>query len=379
MNLILFGAGTYVLGKDEKNMAPMGSAIVESFNQGLVKKLFIVTNNKDTAINAAKKFNYFCGEGFAKSFNDHDLGEIESNNTCAIISVPDSLHYKILKECGEKGINALVVKPFVERVNQAIEIRDLFKSKKLLGCVEFHKRFDEANRLIKQKLNNSTNKISRIFVDYSQPKAMPLINFKKWTESSNIFQYLGVHYVDLIAWMTGFQPYQCTVHPSGNMLSCEGVETPDNIDVIIKWKKEKNKFNSFHMTSWAESNRQPFISRQKIEILGDKFRIDSDQSSRGFISQSDEMYEIINPYFCQDIGLNKTNLNEYKSKFSGYGVTSVLVFLKYSNLLLQNKIDLDEIFAESDLCSFNQAILSTKVIQSVNKCISEGLESIEIN
>ena len=43
-------------------------------------------------------------------------------------------------------------------------------------------------------------------IEYSQPREIPLKLFKKWSQDTNIFQYLGVHYVDLIYFLTGFQP-----------------------------------------------------------------------------------------------------------------------------------------------------------------------------
>ena len=75
------------------------------------------------------------------------------------------------------------------------------------GLVEFHKRLDHANLKIKDSIDSGLiGDLLYVHVEYSQRRSIPSEIFSKWVEGTNIFQYLGVHYVDIIYFVTGYLP-----------------------------------------------------------------------------------------------------------------------------------------------------------------------------
>ena len=78
-----------------------------------------------------------------------------------------------------------------------------------------------------------------IHVEYSQQKDMPMKIFKSWINNTNIFQYLGVHYVDIISYVTNAKPIRVSAIGQKNFLKNEGINTFDAIQVIIEWKLKK--------------------------------------------------------------------------------------------------------------------------------------------
>jgi predicted dehydrogenase len=95
----------------------------------------------------------------------------------AIVAVPDHLHYPIVRELLEAGLHTLVVKPFVT-------------------CV------DHGDRLAAGHVGTPLSFV----IEYSQRKQIPEEIFAGWVQQTDIFQYLGVHYADLVYFVTRARP-----------------------------------------------------------------------------------------------------------------------------------------------------------------------------
>lgn len=369
MNILIFGAGVYVRGSYELTspLGNLGGALAEGKRARLIDKVFIVSTS-NSADFAARKINNSSGQDFAFSSN-LEVASIarfiqETNVTVAVVALPDDRHYEHIRICGEAGLHVISVKPFVETVKQADHLIALFKSKGTLGCVEFHKRFDKDNLLLRECLLPDEI-ISRIFVDYSQDKSVALQDFASWASRSNIFQYLGVHYVDLVHWFTGANPVSVSAFKSGVSLKGEGLNVDDNIDVVIEWQNKGNRFNSFHLTSWAENHKSYCPSRQKIEILTNTRRIESDQAYRGFKVIDRDGGRVINPYFSKPLSINGS------TRYFGYGIESYLTFF----MCIKERRGSFGSFEDIDdrLCTFESARCSVLVTELVRRRLDDHL------
>ena len=80
-------------------------------------------------------------------------------------------------------------------------------------------------------------------IEYSQKKIIPEKFFKKWSSKSNSFQYLGVHYVDLIYFMTRFKPYKVWAWGQKGYLTQKKINTWDAVQATIEWKKMEKFFS----------------------------------------------------------------------------------------------------------------------------------------
>lgn len=361
-NIILFGAGVYVIGtpSESSELGNIGASLVEAKHRGLIDSVYIQSSSSSSKL-AAQILNTEFGEVFCHSIDqstnvDH-MFVTEKNINGALIALPDHLHFEYIKKCGELGLHVLTVKPFVVTYEQGTSLINLFQDNGLFGFVEFHKRFDCANLLLRDKLRDQL--ISRIFVDYSQGYEVPSVKFSKWASSSNVFQYLGVHYVDLIFWLTGSTPTDLRVFSSGHKLKSIGLNVNDNVDVVIPWEGNGQSFNSIHLTSWAENHSSSVPSRQKIEVLTENGRFDSEQAHRGFTCHLDEGFKSINPYFSKCFKINGVN------RFSGYGVENYLCFFR----LLNDNLVRSEFSVDDRMCSFSDALVSVKVTQSVSEAL----------
>ena len=287
-----------------------------------------------------------------------------------IVVLPDHLHFKFCNLLLELNVNVMVVKPFVLSLSDAMSLYKLQKKKNLIGQIEFHKRWDVSNRYAKSEFQNGDlGDVLRVDVQYSQNRDLPLNLFKNWCEKSNIFSYLGVHYVDLIYWMFGYLPIEVIAVGSKGFLHSKGIDTYDSIDVLIKWSDNKNKsFISNISSNWVELDNSNAQSLQFLKILGTKKRIDLNQTDRGISDITKENgFKSINPYYIFE------EYSENKINFSGYSVDSISSFLNNISLKKNN------IKNTSSFPNFKEGIISTSVIEAVVESLENGSKKINIS
>ena len=84
---------------------------------------------------------------------------------------------------------------------------------------------------------------------------------------------MGVHYVDLLYYITNFKPVSVVAWGQKDFLISKGIDTWDSIQVIVKWKRNDNKtFISSHLSNWIDPDKTTALSDQKISIVGTKAR-----------------------------------------------------------------------------------------------------------
>ena len=186
-------------------------------------------------------------------------------------------------------------------------------------------------------------------------------NFKNWAERSNIFSYLGVHYVDVMRYVTGAVPKRVIASGQKYFLRKEGINTYDSIQCNIEWETNtKTSFNQFIICSWIESNKSSSMSKQDFHIVGTKGRLDCEQKERGLkILTDDEFTEEVNPDF--------TKIYSYKGSFifEGYGIESI-------NNYLANVINKFSSKNDNRMCDAKEAIYSTAVIEAAFKSLKNN-------
>jgi len=118
-----------------------------------------------------------------------------------------------------------VAKPLVLRAAESIEIERASKAGNLLVAIEYHKRFDDRSLVARRRYREgrfgefklgTARLMEKWYYRYS--------NFQNWctVENSDAFTYIGCHYVDLVAFITGLEPAAVSVYgirdrfPNGN-------------------------------------------------------------------------------------------------------------------------------------------------------------------
>lgn len=388
MKILVVGAGMYVTGRENSGVGTILSSLCEASKKLPIDLVTVVARskkNKDVVLSIVKRINSIIGSSLNVdyySLGDQKYQKLDELNNlnkydASIISIPDHLHYEYTKFMIERKIHTLVVKPYTLLLSEAEELYNLQRANSVIGAVEFHKRYDITNLYIKRIINEKKlGKILYFTVDYSQKISIPLNTFKEWSFQTNIFQYLGVHYVDLIFFLTGFIPYRVSAYGTIGVLCKRKIKTYDSIHAHILWKNPENneeEFLSQFSTNWIDPVCTSALSDQKYKVIGTKGRIECDQKNRGLEQVTEDAgIQSINPFFSDYLPDKNGELH-----FTGYGYDSIHVFLNDIIDLKQKIITLDML----DECrpSFKQSIVSTSVIEKVNESLNRNSEWRDIN
>jgi predicted dehydrogenase len=133
----------------------------------------------------------------------------------AVIAVPDPLHFSVLEAAIENDLHVCIVKPLVLKHSQAEEIARRSFERGLVVGVEYHKRFDYRNLMARRayrkgRLGNFRLGQAQMIEPYYYRES----NFQNWCtcENTDMFTYVGCHYVDLVAFITGLLPVSVSVY-----------------------------------------------------------------------------------------------------------------------------------------------------------------------
>jgi D-galacturonate reductase len=133
----------------------------------------------------------------------------------AIVAVPDQFHFDAVMAALECDQHVCVVKPLVLTYEQAEQIGQEARKRGLVVGVEYHKRFDTRSLMARRGYRSGR------FGEFRLGQAhlhecwyYRNSNFQNWCtcENSDMFTYIGCHYVDLVAFVTGLKPTAISVY-----------------------------------------------------------------------------------------------------------------------------------------------------------------------
>jgi len=381
IDVLVIGGGMYVTGRGAENTAgTIMPALLEARRAGRVGRLALVTTNAASADEARQRT-----QAIAKSMGIDDQCDAYPGETgggedlaatvrdfapdATVISVPDHLHAACSIPLLDAGVHCLVVKPLAGSLADARAMGVAASAAGVVAQVEFHKRLDESNLLMRDAV--SSRRLGDLLyatVEYSQRKTIPRDVFRGWAEDSNIFQYLGVHYVDLLLWITGFAPKRVTAWGQKGYLLGLGIDTWDAMQVVIEWDRgDGGAFVSTHVTNWVDPDESSAMSDQKITVVGTEGRYQADQKHRGIQMLVDGGgVEDLNPYFTASWSDDVTGHRRY----NGYGIKSVHQFITDVAAVRDGRISVGGL--ETSRPSFAAGLISTAVVEAARKSLKNG-------
>ncbi|MCP4268643.1 MAG: Gfo/Idh/MocA family oxidoreductase [Candidatus Brocadiaceae bacterium] len=380
LNILVIGTGMYVCGRGTDGYGTILPAIYEWARSGSLGDIYVAGTHIE-GINTVKgkfeKLNRLFGFDITpKYFPESDTYNPDAYKVamceiprpaCAIVVVPDHLHRDIAGDTVGNNIHTLVVKPLAPTVKEVNELIELQGKCGVYCTVEFHKRLDRSNLKLRDTV--ASGKIGDplyFIVEYSQRKGIPEKKFKSWVEDTNIFQYLGIHYVDIIYFVTGAIPRRVMAIGQKNYLSSRGIDNYDSIQVVVEWVMPSGAlFSSVILTNWIDPESSSAMSNQRIKVIGTKGRYEADQKKRGICVTSDkEGVEEPNPDFCSMYGSQDGDIS-----FQGYGIDSITRFLNDVTMIENEQLKVEEL--DSKRPTFKESIVPTVIIEAVNRSIAE--------
>lgn len=378
MKILVIGAGMYVTGRDGTGVGTILSSLAESSKTLPIAEVTVVAmrpENEPVVREAVERINATLGTSLVVRYRSIggdaavDIPALctETRYDCGIVSIPDHLHFAYTKALLEAGVPPLVVKPLTPTLAEAQELVAVQDRCGVYGAVEFHKRWDATNLWIRRALDaRRLGKLLYFTVDYSQKISIPLTTFKGWSHLTNIFQYLGVHYVDLIFFLTRYRPVRAMAIGTDGVLRKKGVETWDSIHASIVWENRSDPadwFVSQFATNWIDPVCTSAMSDQKYKVIGTDGRIECDQKNRGVeLVHSEVGVQQINPYFSDYLPDENGNL-----RFCGYGHDSINCFVKDVLDLQGGRVTRESL--EQSRPTLRESLVSIAVVDAVNRSL----------
>jgi len=388
LNILIVGTGMYVSGRGSEGYGTILPAVYEWWRKNSQGNLYIAgarsegvddIKEKVRALNELYGFTitpkYFPEDGVCNP--DAYLQALKKipRPACALVVTPDNIHRKIAGDAIKNGLHSLVVKPLASTLEEVKELIRLQERHRVYCAVEFHKRLDRSNIKLKDCIESGKIGDPLYFVvEYSQRKSIPIDRFRDWVDSTNVFQYLGIHYVDIIYYATGAVPRRAMAIGQKSYLASHGIDTYDSIQAVIEWEASSGEvFISTFLVNWIDPERTSAVSDQKIKVIGTMGRYEADQKRRGiFIVNDKDGIEEPNPDFCTMYGTGEKNIT-----FRGYGIESIIQFLSDVVDIEAGKIRINDL--EGKRPTFKESVIPTIVLEAVNRSLNENGEWITTN
>lgn len=387
LNVLVVGAGMYVCGRGTAGVGTVLPTLVSAQRAGLVGEIFVAGTSAEalkivreklvrinTMLGTRADIRGYPSNGDADPFAYRAAVTDLPRPACGIVVVPDHLHGPISAELIRAGLHVLVVKPLTPTLEEARSLVELAESHDVYCAVEFHKRFDESNLLLRQLIaNGRLGDLYYITVQYSQRRHIRDA-FRSWIKRTNVFQYLGVHYVDIIYFVTKGRPIRALATGQPRYPTSQALGSLDAIQAIVEWENSETNqtFISTIATNWIDPNSSSAMSDQKVTVVGTAGRYDADQKHRGVQLVTEEGgIEEINPYFSQLY----TGASGQPG-VHGYGPRSIQQFLCDVRDLVAGRCQRRVLLSSRP--SFQEALPSTAVVEAVNRSLIQGSEWVPI-
>lgn len=132
-----------------------------------------------------------------------------------VVALPDVLHFDAVMGALQADQHVLCVKPLVLSAEEADKIERESQKRNLLVAIEYHKRFDDRALMARQRYREKRFGEFRLGTAILFEKwHYRSSNFQNWftKEDTDAFTYIGCHYVDLVAFITGLRPTAVSVY-----------------------------------------------------------------------------------------------------------------------------------------------------------------------
>ena len=378
MNVLIVGAGMYVSGRGTAGLGTVLPALAQISRKGSIQKVIVVATRAENGKqiqDAAQRINQMLGASLQVEYRAirGTLEETIRDLTieCAIVCVPDHLHFEVSDTLMRRNIHCLVVKPLVPTAKEARSLLSLQDANGLYCAVEFHKRFDEQNLVVRKILREGLlGKPVYMVVAYSQRIGIPLETFRGWATRTNIFQYLGVHYVDLIYFLTGYIPVRVSAIGTRGVLDAQRVGTWDSVHATIVWRagSSSDEMVTQLAIGWVDPPKTSALSDQRFLLVGSEGRVDLDQKDRGVtLVTAASGVESVNPYFSMTL-----DDASGEAEFQGYGFRSIERYVMDVADVVAKRVTPKSL--EGTRPSLKQSLVSTCVVEAVNRSLERNGE-----
>ncbi len=266
-------------------------------------------------VNAGRLKEWGTRYDVAGQYSDLDKMLAEANLDAVTIVTPDHTHTPIALKALEAGCDVLVEKPLAMNIKDCHKIRQAALKNQRRVITDFHKQEDPAHQEARSRVRAGRyGDVQFGYIWMQDAITVPAGGFFKTAlaaHSSPVW-FLGVHFFDVIRFITGLDPWKVKATGYKQVLGPEkGIDTYDAVKADVTMSN--GAALSFYL-SWNLPENIPSLTRQGIYLQCTKGEIHVDTRDRGFFESTYEAgYKAVNPMFLRDTLHGK----------AGYGCESI--------------------------------------------------------
>lgn len=212
MNVTLLGGGMITLDQ----LLP---SLYQLQRLGRIGTIQVCSRRQDSLVQLAEApalRRAFPGQSFIARPGSYEgvLKELRPGGL-VVVALPDQLHCGAVRAAVAAGQHVLCVKPLVLSVEETRVIEQEARDAGMLVAIEYHKRFDDRSLMARQayragRFGEFKLGTSSLLEKWYYRRS----NFQNWftLDATDAFTYVGCHYVDLVAFITGLTPVEVSLY-----------------------------------------------------------------------------------------------------------------------------------------------------------------------
>jgi len=338
-----------------------GTQVLQAFHgahrRGRVNLAAFADINPEVVARQEKQFG-------VKGYVDYrEMFDKEKPDAVAVVT-PDYLHREIAVEAANRGIHVLVQKPIDTDPAGARDMIEAADKNNVVLFVDFHKRFDPAHiRMRNDVRSGKLGKLQYGYVWMEDRIEVPSVWFQKWAQHSSPAWFLGVHFFDLIYWITGERPDRVFATGVKHKLLSMGIDTYDSLQAKFMFP---SGFSITVDSSWILPGSFPSIVNQGIRLVGSEGICEVDTQDRGVLCaySGESGSEAVNPFGKLDVEHPFHGLTP-----QGYTIESMIYFIDIVEAFRNGKTlaELKPFYPNGE-----EALVSTEMCRAAHESAETG-------
>ena len=296
-------------------------------------------------------------------FTDHAEMLTRADLDAVVVVTPDHTHTKIVLDAVEARKNVLVEKPLTMKTSEARSIVRAAEKAGVVVLTDFHKREDPCHQEARSRI--AKGEYGRLQFGWAWMQdaiSVAAGGFFKTdlAERSSPNWFLGVHFYDLVCFLSGLEPREVRAVGYRHALVERGISTWDAIKADFVFE---NGASVSVFSSWNLPDTAPLLTRQGVYLQFSRGEVEIDSSRRGFVVTSDEAHRYVNPMFLRETPRGR----------AGYGIESIGEALR---LFLEAKSGrLKKTEVENRAATARDGLRATLMGEGVDRSLEAGEES----
>jgi len=300
----------------------------------------------------------------------------------ACVATPDDRHFEAAKKVLSAGVNLLVEKPSVLRLQELDELVSIARANGVMAKAVYHKLLDPDHKKMRTLYADGTlSHVNNGYCTLLEPKLISGSQFSEWITGRNPGTYVAVHYIKLIDFSFPGKLKTITATGQRGLVGEKDGNTWDSCQMKMIYEYESGREAAFDIhTSWVTPDNFPGYVEQEVQFRFDNGLWNGHSRKRGVECTIEDKTP-----FDMKISMN----NHYNGTFlepwgersqRGYGLEIIdrfvreVAYVKYGGSEADRDTRLDEvnILTYNDLSADRQTVAAVQALEAILEKAAQG-------